>query len=65
MFQIFGFANEQWRMAPGVNRFSEFIKTFSELWEPPSVSFTPSFQEPWEVPDSPTFNLSFAETWET
>ena len=62
----FGFANEQWRMSPGVNAFVEFIKTFDEKWElPDDPLFTLSFDEEWEIPASPSFTISFDEDWES
>lgn len=62
----FGFGNEQWRMAPGVSSFAEFLKTFDEGWElPDSPNFLLDFDEEWELPASPSFSFSFDEDWES
>lgn len=63
-FMVFGFGNDQWRMAPGVSSFAEFIPVVFEPWEVPSVSFQQQLSETWEPPPEPTFNLAVSETWE-
>ena len=65
-FQIFGFGNNQWRLGSGVNFFTEFVKTFGELWElPDALTFNTNFDETWEFPPPPNFTSSFNETWES
>ena len=62
----FGHGNEQWRSAPGVSGFAEFILAFEEKWEfPDPPIFTLNLDEDWEFPPSPTFNISFDEDWES
>ena len=65
-FQVFGYSNSQWRSAPGVSSFLEFVLVKGELWElPDELTFTPSFDETWEFPAPPNFTSSFSELWET
>ena len=63
-FQIFGYANEQWRSAPGASFFVEFVLVASEDWDPPTVTFSLEHTEDW-TPQTVTFTSEHLETWES